>query len=67
MATTVNSTLRFDNKPSGILSALAGFFTMMSAAIEASAAVQSGRRPSAEALERLGMADAEFPALPYDR
>ncbi|MFN4153460.1 MAG: hypothetical protein ACK4HF_02290 [Paracoccaceae bacterium] len=60
MALSANSALRDFPENRGILRAMAEFFVMFRAAVEASNAVQNGRRPSAEALEKLGISADAF-------
>lgn len=61
MATTVNSTLTLDRKSNGLAAGLSNFFTMLSAAVAASTAVQNGRQPSAKTLADLGLTEKTLP------
>ena len=61
MATTVNSSLSFDRKTKGIAAGLSNFFTVLSAAVAASTAVQNGRQPSPQTLADLGLTQESLP------
>lgn len=61
MATTVNSSLPLARKSISFAAGLSNFFTLLSAAVAASTAVQNGRQPSAETLADLGLTEASLP------
>lgn len=61
MAIPANGVLRLETENRGFLAALADFFTLFGAAVEAANAVENGRRPAADVLARLGLSAESFP------
>jgi hypothetical protein len=64
MTVLVTTTVKSGHHVGGILTGVSGFFTFLGAAVEASNALDSGRRPSPDVLERLGFSLGCFSDLP---
>ena len=60
MAISAHSALRYTPENRGIFAAFMEFFTLFGAAVQASNAVQNGRRPTAEVLAKLGISNDAF-------